>query len=264
MASPGRLTGKVAVVTGAGSGIGRAIAIQFAAAGARVALWSRGTDSGIEAETAAKSAADHGGEAYFAQIDVTIPEQVDAGIEELLDRWGKLDVLVCAAGISGRKLGDAPTAECTLDGWNTVIQANLTSVFLCCRAALPPMIGGGGGAIVTISSVLGIVGGDEHFSTHAYAASKGGVIALTRAIATTYARNRVRANTIAPGLIRTKMTQRAQDNPEIMASLTWRQPLTGAIGAPDDVAAAALYLATDEAAFVTGVVLPVDAGWLAH
>jgi NAD(P)-dependent dehydrogenase (short-subunit alcohol dehydrogenase family) len=166
-----------------------------------------------------------------------------------------------AAGMSGRRFGDGPAAECTLEGWNTVLTSNLTSMFLCTKYALQAMAPNGSGSIVNLASVLGMVGGDEHFGTHAYAASKGGIIAFTRAVASYYAEQGIRANVIAPGLIRTAMSARAQGDDEIIAVLPRLQPLTGDFGAAEDVAQAALYLASDESRFVTGVVLPVDGGW---
>jgi NAD(P)-dependent dehydrogenase (short-subunit alcohol dehydrogenase family) len=262
-ASTGRLAGKVAVVTGAGSGIGRATAIRFVAEGALVALLSRTAESGESAAEEARAAAGSG-DAVFVQTDVTRSEQVKAAIDETLARWGRLDAIFNAAGISGRRFGDGPVADCTEDGWHTVIEANLTSVYLCCKHAVPALLASGGGAIVNLASVLGMVGGDEHFATHAYAASKGGIISLTRAIARYYAPRGLRANIVAPGLIRTNMSLRAQSDPTILDDLPRLQPLTGDFGLPEDVAGAVVYLASDEAKFVTGVVLPVDGGWTAQ
>ena len=195
---------------------------------------------------------------------MTVNAEVAAAVRATVGRWGRLDAIFNAAGISGRRFGDGPVAECTEEGWHAVIDANLTSVFLCCKHAVAAMLEGDGGAIVNLGSVLGLVGGDEHFATHAYAASKGGIVALTRAIASSYAPRGIRANVVAPGLIRTRMSLRAQEDPAILADLPRLQPLTGDFGAPEDVAEAALYLASDAAAFVTGVVLPVDAGWTAR
>jgi NAD(P)-dependent dehydrogenase (short-subunit alcohol dehydrogenase family) len=135
-------------------------------------------------------------------------------------------------------------------------------VFLYCKRAVPLLRTAGGGAIVTVSSVLGLVGGDEDFSTHAYAASKAGVIGLTRAMAVTYAKEGIRCNTVCPGLIETPLSARAQGDAGIRARLAALQPLTGDFGRPEDVAQAVLYLAT--APFVTGAVLPVDGGWTAR
>jgi NAD(P)-dependent dehydrogenase (short-subunit alcohol dehydrogenase family) len=181
------------------------------------------------------------------------------------DEWPEVDradALVCAHGISGRQLGDGPVETCTEEAWDAVLDANLTSVFLYSKRAIPLLRAAGGGAIVTVASVLGLVGGDDDFATHAYAASKAGVIGLTRALAVTYAREGIRCNAVCPGLIATPMSARSQGDPRIRARLPELQPLTGTFGRAEDVAAAALYLAT--APFVTGAVLTVDGGWTAR
>lgn len=254
----GRLVGKTAIVTGAGSGIGRAVALRFGQEGANVALLSRGAEAGEDAAAEVRAT---GAEAHFIATDVSRADEVETAVNAVAERWGRLDVMFNAAGISGRSYGDGPVADCTLEGWDAVIASNLTSVFLCSKFGVAAMLPTGGGSVVNLASVLGLVGGDEDFATHAYAASKGGIIALTRAMASYYAPHGVRANAIAPGLIRTNMSVRAQSSDAIRAKLTSLQPLTGDFGEPDDVAAAALYLASDESRFVTGVVLPVDAGW---
>lgn len=256
-----RLAGKVALVTGASSGIGRAAAIRFAAEGAKVLMLSRAPEPGKAAAIDASASAGPTGQAVFRSTDVTVAAEVEAAVGEAVERWGRLDIAFHAAGISGRRYGDGPVGDCTLEGWQRVIEANLTSIFLCCKYAVKAMEAGGGGSIINLASVLGLVGGDEHFATHAYAASKGGIVALTRAIASYYAPQRIRANVVAPGLIRTAMSRRAQEDPDILAELPRLQPLTSTFGAADDVAEAVLYLASDAAAFVTGVVLPVDGGW---
>jgi NAD(P)-dependent dehydrogenase (short-subunit alcohol dehydrogenase family) len=174
----------------------------------------------------------------------------------------RLDALVCAHGISGRRYGDGPVDTCTDEGWDTVIAENLTSVFHYARAAIPALRANGGGAVVTLSSALGLVGGDDDFATHAYAAAKAGIVGLTRAMAVHYARDGIRCNVVAPGLIATPMSARAQADEGIRARLPELQPLTGDFGDPSDVAEACLYLAT--APFVTGAVLTVDGGWTAR
>jgi meso-butanediol dehydrogenase / (S,S)-butanediol dehydrogenase / diacetyl reductase len=191
------------------------------------------------------------------QADLTRADEVEAVLSPL----DRLDAVFTAHGISGRALGDGPVDVCTEAAWDAVLATNLRSVFLVCKHAVPKLRAAGGGAIVTLSSVLGLVG-NEDFATHAYAASKGGVISLTRAMAAAYAKDGIRCNVICPGLIETPMSRRAQDDPGIVARLSELQPLTGELGRPEDVAEAAVYLAT--APFVTGAVLTVDGGWTAR
>jgi len=216
-----------AVVTGSAGGIGSAAAGALEAAGLSV--------TGLEAEEDPA--------AVFAALD-------------------RLDVLVCAHGISGRSLGDGPVDACTEEAWDAVLGSNLRASFLYCKHAIPLLRAAGGGAIVVVSSVLGLVGGDEDFATHAYAASKAGLIGLTRAMAVTYAGDGIRCNVVCPGLIETPMSRRAQEDDRIRARLSELQPLTGDFGKPEDVAQAIVYLAT--APFVTGAVLTVDGGWTAR
>jgi NAD(P)-dependent dehydrogenase (short-subunit alcohol dehydrogenase family) len=239
-----RLQDKVAVVTGGAGGIGLATVQLFTEQGAQVIPFDINA-SGVDA----------------MKVDVTSAAQVESAVKNVVAQHGRLDILVNIAGGSGRKWGDGPTDACSLEGWQKTLALNLDSVFYCCKYALQAMLDQGGGIIVNVSSVLGLVGGDEDFATHAYATSKGGVISLTRSIASYYASRRIRANTICPSLIATSMSQRAQESQEIRARLPQLQPLTGDFGTPNDVAQAALYLASDESSFVTGAVLTVDGGW---
>jgi meso-butanediol dehydrogenase/(S,S)-butanediol dehydrogenase/diacetyl reductase len=250
MSSTGRTAedGPVALVTGAGGGIGGAVTAAFAAAGHRVFA--------VDRDVARVPA----GEPHVA--DLSDGDQAAGAVAAALERFGRLDAVVCAHGGSGRRFGDGPVDECTEAGWDATLDMNLRSVFLVCRAAVPALRAAGGGAIVTVASVLGLVGGDRDFATHAYAASKGGLIALTRAMATTYAPAGIRCNVVCPGLIATPMSTRAQEDPAIRARLGELQPLTGDLGRPEDVAEAVLYLAT--APFATGTVLTVDGGWTAR
>ena len=252
-----RLDGKTAVITGGGSGIGRDTAQRFAAEGARVIIFE--IDPASASQTLASAPGKFPVESQI--LDLTQPAQVEAAFQQLLERCGSLDVLVNVAGGSGRRWGDGPTAECTLDGWHKTLDLNLNSLFYCCKYALPSMLARQTGVIVNIASVLGLVGGDQDFATHAYAASKGAAISLTRSIASFYAPHGLRANVILPGLIATPMSRRAQENEHIRARLPELQPLTGDFGSALDVANAALYLASPESAFVTGAVLTVDGGW---
>ena len=251
-----RLQGKLAMVTGAASGIGRETARLFAREGATV--MAADIDEDGLAETAAESP-----DMVAAGIDVSSPEDVKRAFERARAELGGLDVLVCAAGIVGSKYGDGPAAECTEEAWDRVLQVNLKGVWLCCREAIPLMLERGGGSIVNISSVTALIPPMEFWRSHAYMTSKGGVITLTKCIAAYYGAQGVRANVIAPGMIDTPMSKRMQGKPDIMAYLEEHQPL-GALGRPEDIAAAALFLASGEAAFITGAVLSVDGGWHNH
>jgi NAD(P)-dependent dehydrogenase (short-subunit alcohol dehydrogenase family) len=239
-----RLADKVAIVTGGGSGIGLATAQRFGEEGAQVVIFDLNASS-----------------ENFLRVDVTSALEVESAIQAVRNQHGRLDLLVNVAGGSGRKWGDGPTDSCTPEGWEKTLALNLNSVFYCCKYALQAMLEQQSGVIINVSSVLGMVGGDEDFATHAYASSKGAVISLTRSIASYYAPKGIRANVICPGLIATPMSQRAQESEKIRARLSQLQPLTGDFGSPRDVAHAALYLASDESSFVTGSVLTVDGGW---
>jgi NAD(P)-dependent dehydrogenase (short-subunit alcohol dehydrogenase family) len=247
------LEGRVALVTGAAGGIGGAVARAFAGAGAQVI----GVDREPERVAAGERVLPWGG-------DVTRTDEVRAAVAAALERYGRLDVLFAGVGISGRRLGDGPVDECTEEAWHAVLEVNLTSCFLCLKHAVPAMLAGGGGSIVTLSSVLGLVGGDADFATHAYAASKGGIVALSRAVAVAYAPRGLRCNVVCPGLVRTSMSRRAQEDPRILGRMAELQPLIGDLSEPEDVAAAALWLAGPESRYVTGAVLPVDGGWTAR
>jgi NAD(P)-dependent dehydrogenase (short-subunit alcohol dehydrogenase family) len=254
-----RLKDKIAIVTGAGSGIGRASATAFAREGASVALLDINADA-IDATR--QMIADAGGVAIAIPTDMTQADQVERAFDAAIQRYGRIDIAFNVAGASGRRWGDAPIADCTLEGWHKTLDVNLNSTFLGSKYAVRAMLQRDeGGSLINLASVLGLVGGDADFATHAYAAAKAGIIGLTRAVASYYAPQRIRANVICPGLIATAMSQRAQSNDAIRSRLPDLQPLTGDFGAAEDVAMAALYLASDEARFTTGAVLTVDGGW---
>jgi NAD(P)-dependent dehydrogenase (short-subunit alcohol dehydrogenase family) len=249
-----RLAGKVALITGAAGGIGRATVRRFLDEGAQVIA--------VDREECADGELPADAPVLQLRADVTRAAEVAAAVTAGVERFGRLDVLFNVVGISGRRFGDGPVERCTEEGWDLVLTTNLKSVYLCCHHALPHT--GRGASIINMASVLGLVGEGEHFATHAYAASKGGVIALTRAMAAHYAPRGIRVNALCPGLIETPMSARAQADPEILALMARLQPLTGGLGRPIDVAHAALFLASDESAFITGAVLPVDGGWTAQ
>lgn len=230
---------KVALVTGAAGGIGTATVAAFRSAGYDVVSADRAPGADVEA-------------------DLSSPDGARAAVAAAHGRHGRLDAVVAAHGISGRRLGDGPVVDCTEEAWEAVLAANLRSVFLLLKHAVP-RLAETRGAFVAVGSVLGLVGGDDDFATHAYAASKAGLIGLVRAVAATYAKDGVRASVVAPSLVATALSARSQDDPRIRARLPELQPLTGDFGRPEDVAQAALYLARAE--FVTGTVLVVDGGW---
>ncbi len=242
---------KVALVTGAGSGIGRATAIRLAAEGARVACADLALDA---AGATARTIEAAGGETIALQADVSDEAACARMVADTMDRWRRLTTLVNSAGV--RPVGrDAapPPAE-----WQRVVHVNLTGTYFASRAALPALADSGSGAITNLASIYGLVGGSL---SPAYAASKGGVANLTRQMALQWA-PRVRVNCVCPGVIETPMTAPLLQDPAWRETTLGRYPLRR-FGVPDDVAAAILYLSSDEAAFVTGVALPVDGGYTA-
>jgi NAD(P)-dependent dehydrogenase (short-subunit alcohol dehydrogenase family) len=249
-AAVGVLEGKVAVITGGASGIGRAAAERFAAEGAAVTIGDVQDAGPVVAAIGAR-----GGVAQFVPTDVAANAQVRDLMLAAQSRHGRLDVLVAAAGIGG---GTEVTVDYAEAEFDRVIAVNLKGVFLAMKHALPSLARAGGAAVVNIASVLGLVGLAR---TPAYSAAKGGVIQLTKVAALEYARQNVRVNCICPGMIDTPMARRGGERAR-RQFVTW-QPL-GRLGEAEEVAAAALFLASDAASFVTGAVFAIDGGFTAQ
>lgn len=245
------LAGKVVLITGS-TGIGAATAKLFAGQGARLAVVGRSQENLERLQQEVPG--------ILAVVqDLIIPGAAKTVVEQVTERFGRLDVLVNIAGISGRRYGDGPVHEATDEGWDVVMDTNAKTTFSLCREALVPMMAQRSGAIVNMASVLAYAPNPDYFATHAYAACNGARIALTKSMAAYYARYGIRVNAVTPGLIATPMSQRAQSDDAILEYLKSRQPITGEPGTSEDVADGILYLATSP--FVTGVVLEIAGGW---
>ncbi|TNE35831.1 MAG: glucose 1-dehydrogenase [Alphaproteobacteria bacterium] len=260
MTTSGRLAGKVAVISGGASGIGRATALRFAAEGAKVAIADVSDDKGMDL---AESMGREGHDVFFQHLDVTEPEAWADLMEKTVDRWGQLDILLNSAGVGWM----TPLLETDLEGFRKVTGINLDGTFLGLQAAVRAMKKlGKGGSIINISSVLGLVGLS---GLTAYGASKGGVKLLTKAAALECAELglNIRVNSVHPGYIETPMVMRRFDkidNPaEAHKHLTRQHPI-GRLGQPEEIAAMVLYLASDESAFVTGAEFVIDGGYTAR
>jgi len=249
------MSGKVALVTGGASGIGRATAIAFAREGAKVTVVDYAVEGG---EHTVKAIKETGGQAVFVKADVSRSKEVEAMVKKTVEAYGRLDCAFNNAGVEGRI---APTAECQEEDWERTIAINLTGVWLCMKYEIAEMLKRGGGSIVNTASALGMVG-IAGFAP--YCASKGGVIQLTRTAALDYAKKGIRINAVCPGGVRTPMIERLIDGrPEYSEAVIAAEPV-GRLGKPEEIAEAVLWLSSDAASFVTGLPMAVDGGWTAQ
>ena len=245
-----KLQDRVAIVTGAGSGIGRAIAVLFAEEGAKVAAVDYVGDS---AEETAKMIVDAGGESLAVTADVSNPKDVDRMVSSTVDKFGKLDILCNNAGVFD---GFTPALDTDDELWDRVLAINLKGAFMCSRRAIPEMLKQGKGAIVNTASIAGLVANGGGV---AYTASKHGIVGITRALAAEFTPQGIRVNAFCPGGIQTSMTEDLFKDPAMDAAMA-ATPI-GRVGQPEEMARGALFLASDDSSFSTGSLLVVDGGW---
>jgi 3-oxoacyl-[acyl-carrier protein] reductase len=253
-----RLQGKVAIITGAGKGLGRAAMVLFASEGACVAGMSRTQADGDQTVCLVRAA---GGDGIFVAGDVRRAEDARRVVETAVERFGRLDILVNNASVGYSYQGSmAPLVDTPEADWDDIVETNLKSVYLMTRYAIPEMRKSGGGSIVNVSSIGGVAG---MLDAHAYSAAKGGVISLTRSLATTYGRENIRANCLVPGGIRTDMLAPVLADLDAQIAdpeMRYAVSALGRIGTADEMAQALLYLASPDASFTTGATLVVDGG----
>lgn len=250
-----RLEGKVAIITGSNEGMGKATALLFAKNGAKVAITGRTEETG---EEVAKEIRDSGGEAQYFKLDVSKEENCKNVVDEVVKKWDKLDILVNNAGVTGV---DKPTHELTNEEFDFVLNIDLKGVFFMTKYAIPKMKENKSGSIVNFSSIYGLVGSRE---LTAYHAAKGAVTLLTKKDAINYGPDNIRVNSVHPGTILTPLVQKlADEDPEYEEKQLKLHPL-GRFGKPEEVANSVLFLASDEASFITGAQLTIDGGYTAQ
>lgn len=248
------LNGKVAIVTGAASGIGRTCAQFFARDGASVVVSDIDEQGGQQTVQLIKDA---GGEAILVLTDVSDHRQCKQLVDQTVERFGRLDYACNNAGIGGEQ---NPTADYSIEGWQKMIGINLSGVFYCMKYEIPEMLKSGGGAIVNVASILGRVG---FYGAPAYVSAKHGVVGLTQNTAVEYGERGIRVNAVGPGFIRTPMISELEEDPETHQRLVSLHPI-GRLGEPEEVAELVIWLCSDKASFVTGAYYPVDGGYLAR
>jgi NAD(P)-dependent dehydrogenase (short-subunit alcohol dehydrogenase family) len=251
------LTGKRIVIMGGTTGIGLSAAKAFISNGAKLVLVGRNPDNVTVAQDLL------GDEALAICGDARDPSIAEQAIESCMQIYGGFDGLYHVAGGSGRKMGDGPAHEMSIEGWNLTMELNLTSLMLSNRAALRKFLDRGiGGVILNMSSVLGFSPSPKYFATHAYAAAKAAIIGFSKSIASYYAKDNIRINTILPALVETPMAKRAAADPEILSYINTKQPLDGGrIGKAEDLDGLAIHLMSDQSAFTSGQAICVDGGW---
>jgi 3-oxoacyl-[acyl-carrier protein] reductase len=242
-----RLENKVAVITGGADGLGRAAAQKFSAEGATVIIWDMNEEKGLLTVSEIEAA---GGKAGFEKVNTASFTQVEAATKNATDKFGRIDILINNAGITR----DASIKKMTPDMWQQVIDVNLTGVFNCAKCISAVMVENGFGRIINTSSVVALYG---NFGQTNYVATKAGVIGLTKTLARELGRKGITVNAVAPGFIATEMVKKMPEN--VLKSMEEKVPV-GRLGAPDEIASAYLFLASDEAAYINGATLSVDGG----
>jgi NAD(P)-dependent dehydrogenase (short-subunit alcohol dehydrogenase family) len=246
--------GRVLLITGS-TGIAEATALQATERGDSIFVISRNETHCLDLCARLRDAG------YYA-CDLRDERSVQDALTACLNRFGAIDAVFNVAGISGRSFGDGPLHECSTEGWTVTLDTNLKSMFLVCRGVLKYWLGAArGGTILNMSSVLAFSPQAQYFATHAYAATKGAIISMSLAMAAYYAPQKIRVNVIAPALVRTPMSARAQTSPELLEFIAHKQPLSGGMLEAEDVARAALFLLGEDSRHMTGQVITVDGGW---